>query len=124
VVKAAAVRLVSPSAIPLGGPCHGEAFEHVVVADLDGVAFDYDVESSLSVVAPGRENHMRVGSSRWVSPWQSETGRPPFGRVAKVALAPAIHRRDDHAQTLPSKENQTWQRKFPPPKPRRSLRSP
>lgn len=39
-VKAAAAR---PSSVPLRGPCLGEAFEHVIVGDLDSVALDHDV---------------------------------------------------------------------------------
>ena len=39
-VKAAAAR---PSSVPLRGPGPGEAFEQVLVGDLDGVALDHDV---------------------------------------------------------------------------------
>ena len=39
-VKAAAAR---PSSVPLRGPGFGEAFEHGIVGDLDGVALDHDV---------------------------------------------------------------------------------
>ena len=53
-VKGTAAHLVLPSSIPLGSPRLGEAFEHVIVSDLDGVALDYDVETRVPVVAASR----------------------------------------------------------------------
>src|SRR6266566_2852137 len=60
VVKAAVARQELPSSVPLGGPRLGEAFEHVIVGELDGVALDHDVEPFVPVVAAGRQNHVRV----------------------------------------------------------------
>ena len=60
VLKAAVVHLELPLPVPLSGPCHGEAFEHVIISDLDRVALDHDVESFFPVVASGRQNHVRV----------------------------------------------------------------
>ncbi len=44
VVKATVAPLVLPSPIPFGGPCRGEAFEHVIVGEWDGVALDHNIE--------------------------------------------------------------------------------
>ena len=60
VLKAAVVHLELPLSVPPGGPCHGEALEHVIVSDLDRVALDHDVEPFFPVVASGRQNHVRV----------------------------------------------------------------
>ena len=43
VVKAAVAPLVLPSPVPFCGPCRGEAFEHVIVGEWDGVALDHDI---------------------------------------------------------------------------------
>jgi len=56
-VKAAATR---PSSVPLRGPGLGEAFEHVIVGNLDGVALDHDIKPCVPVVAAGRQNYVRV----------------------------------------------------------------
>ncbi len=60
VVKAAVAHQVLPSSVPRGSPHLGEAFEHVLVGDPDGVALDHDVEPFLPVVAASRQNHVRV----------------------------------------------------------------
>jgi hypothetical protein len=60
VVKAAVARLELPSPVPLCGPCPGEAFEHVIVSELEGFALDHDIEPCVPVVAAGRQNHVWV----------------------------------------------------------------
>ncbi len=60
VIKAAVAHQVLPSSVPLGSPHLGEAFEHVMVGDPDGVALNHNVEPFLPVVAAGRQNHVRV----------------------------------------------------------------
>ena len=40
-----------PSSVPFRGPRLGEAFEGVVVRDLDGVALNHNVYSSVPLVA-------------------------------------------------------------------------
>jgi hypothetical protein len=64
VVKAAVAHQELPSSVPLGSPRLGEAFEHVIVGDLDGVALDHDVEPFVPVVAAGRQNHVCVHGKR------------------------------------------------------------
>ena len=50
-VKAAIARLELPSTVPFGGPHLGEALEHIVVGDPDGVALDHDIEPAVPAVA-------------------------------------------------------------------------
>src|SRR5262249_16646982 len=60
VVQAAVPRLVLPSPIPLRSPRLGETLERLVVGDLNGFAFDHDVEPVIPFVAAGRQYHIGV----------------------------------------------------------------
>src|SRR5215471_21849397 len=60
VVKCAAVHLVLPPPVPLRGPRLGQALEHFVVGEPDGVALDHHVQALVPAVAAGSQDHVRV----------------------------------------------------------------
>src|SRR6266516_4747799 len=60
VAKCAAVHLVLPPPVPLRGPRLGEALEHFVVGEPDGVAHDHHVQPFVPAVAAGDQDHVRV----------------------------------------------------------------
>ena len=60
VVKAVAFPLVLPSPVPFRGPCRGEALEHIIVGNLDGITLDHDIEPCFPMGAAGHDNYVRV----------------------------------------------------------------
>src|SRR5690348_5085914 len=60
VAKCAGVHLVLPPPVPLHGPRLGEALEHFVVGEPDGVALHHHVQPLVPAIAAGGQDHMRV----------------------------------------------------------------
>ena len=62
VMEPAVAYLVSPTPVPFGGPRRCNTSEHVIVGDLDGVAFYHDIQPGVPVVAAGGQDHVRVAA--------------------------------------------------------------
>jgi hypothetical protein len=61
-MKSAIAHLVLPLSIPFRGPRPGETLESLIVRDLDGVAFNHDVDSLVPMVAAGEQDDVWVAS--------------------------------------------------------------
>src|SRR4051794_40443378 len=61
VTEAAVLHLVVPAPVPLRAPRLGEAFEHRVICHPRRIAFDDDIQSPIPAVAPGGQDHARIG---------------------------------------------------------------
>jgi len=60
-MKSAIAHLVLPLSIPFRGPRPGETLESVIIVrDLDGVAFNHDVDSLVPLVAAGEQDDVWV----------------------------------------------------------------
>src|SRR5215510_5282627 len=62
VVKRAVAHFILPLSVPFPSPGLREAFERVIIRELDGVALNHDVYSCVPVVAAGCQNYVRIAT--------------------------------------------------------------
>jgi len=60
VVKRAVAHFILPLSVPFPSPGLREAFERVIIRELDGVALNHDVYSCVPVVAASCQNYVRI----------------------------------------------------------------